>query len=65
MQSASTQVNHTCSKKHLRYYFSGQEVSTVFFSASLKVNDWYSVLLEIRLLKICSDVVEPDVCDDS
>jgi len=39
MQTADMQVNHTCRKKHLRYYFSGQEVSTVF-SASLKVNDW-------------------------
>jgi len=34
MQTADTQVNYTCRKKHLRYYFSGQEVST-FFSASL------------------------------
>jgi len=39
MQSADKQVNHTCRKKHLRCYLSGQEVSTVF-SASLKVNDW-------------------------
>jgi hypothetical protein len=29
-QSAGKQVNHTCRKKHLRYYFSGQEVFTVF-----------------------------------
>lgn len=64
MQTADKQVNHTCRKKHLRYYFSGQEVSTVF-SVSLKVNDWKSTLLKIRLLKICSDVVEPDVHDDS
>jgi hypothetical protein len=64
MQFADTPVNHTCRKKPLRYYFSGQEMSTVF-SASLKVNDWYSALLKIRLLKICSDVVVPDVRDDS
>lgn len=58
-KSTTHAVRNTCvitspEKKRLR-----------FFPASLKVNDWYVALLNIRLLKICSDVVEPDVHDDS